>query len=97
MAYTLALPPHSRIHPTFHVSLLKPKVGAHVVPFATLPPMSATGEVVWTPDQILQRGLCTCNNTNVELWHIKWRGLPTHDATWEDAVTILERFPDFSA
>ncbi|XP_048427679.1 uncharacterized protein LOC125471401 [Pyrus x bretschneideri] len=46
VAYTLDLLPSSRIYPTFHVSLLKPKLGSHVVSSTVLMPISDTGFVI---------------------------------------------------
>ncbi|KAM1840585.1 hypothetical protein ACFX1X_015513 [Malus domestica] len=97
VAYTLDLPPHSRIHPTFHVSLLKPNVGAYTIASPTLPPISSTGAFIWTPEKILQRGMFKQDNRAITRWLIKWEGLPEHDATWEDADSILTRFPGFNA
>ncbi|CAN6678621.1 unnamed protein product [Malus baccata var. baccata] len=97
VAYILDLPANSRIHPTFHVSLLKPKLGSHVIPSTILPPLSDTGLVAWTLETILQRGMFKRGNSAVTRWLIKWVGLPDHDATWEDADSIIERFPDFHA
>ncbi|KAM2479464.1 hypothetical protein PS1_003202 [Malus domestica] len=97
VAYTLALPPHSRIHPTFHVSLLKPKIGVHTVASPTLPPVAADGTVLWFPETTLQHGMFKRANRPVTYLLIKWEGLPDHDATWEDADSIIARFPDFVA
>lgn len=36
-------------------------------------------------------------NKAVTRWLIKWKGLPEHDATWEDEDLILTRFPEFFA
>ncbi|CAN6561761.1 unnamed protein product [Malus baccata var. baccata] len=97
VAYTLDLPPQSRIHPTFHVSLLKPQLGSHLVASPTLPPLSTTGTFLWTPEKILQRGLFKRGDRGVTRWLIQWKGLPEHDATWEDADSIITRFPSFTA
>ena len=43
VAYKLALPPGCLIHLVLHVSCLKPKLGAHITPIPTLPPMDSKG------------------------------------------------------
>ncbi|XP_042942778.1 uncharacterized protein LOC122276959 [Carya illinoinensis] len=39
VAYRLCLPSDSLLHPVYHVSSLKKKLGEHVTPIATLPPV----------------------------------------------------------
>jgi hypothetical protein len=43
VAYEIELPPEARIHPVFHVSQLKPKLGSAVVPLPKLPHVHARG------------------------------------------------------
>jgi hypothetical protein len=55
VAYKLALPPESKIHPVFHVSCLKKKLGQQVLPFPTMPPVDRNGELKPEPEAILER------------------------------------------
>ena len=51
----LELPAESRIHPVFHVSSLKLKLGQHVTPLPTLPPIDESGQVFTEPVAVLQK------------------------------------------
>jgi hypothetical protein len=63
VAYRLALPAHSSIHPVFHVSQLKKAVGAsHEV----IPSLSADFAVHLTPEQILQSRVVSCGTNQVQ-------------------------------
>ena len=46
MSYKLDLPLESKVHPVFHVSCLKMKLGQHVTPIPTLPPVDESGQVL---------------------------------------------------
>lgn len=95
VAYKLKLPSSSRIHPVFHVSLLKRKVGDSVVVSAHLPPNVDPTNPRWFPAKILQRGVFKKGNAPVTKWLIQWVGASAEEATWEEAEDIQQRFPDF--
>ena len=89
VAYKLALPASTSTHPVFHVSQLKVAVPpSHVV--CTLP-QSLDGQQY--PLKVLQRGVCTSDNTVVPQVLILWSGLPRSLATWEDLKALKQRFP----
>jgi hypothetical protein len=78
VAYKLALPPGSAMHPVFHVSLLK-SVSAPIQPASTtLPDPDFTMQV---PEQVLQRRLHSCGPNSIQQLLIKWSGLDTNLAT----------------
>lgn len=94
-AYLLNLPQHSRIHPVFHVSLLKKRLSADVPRSTTLPPFNDQGGLIWTPLKVLDMAIVCKNKRIITNWLIQWVGLPEADATWEEAHSIASRFPDF--
>ncbi|XP_060217253.1 uncharacterized protein LOC132644672 [Lycium barbarum] len=95
VAYKLLLPPTSKVHLVFHVSLLKKKVGTKVVVQSTLPMTSDECQFLVKPAAILQRQLTKKGNVDVVKVLIQWSNLSPEDATWEDYDFIKAKFPDF--
>ncbi|KAG8380917.1 hypothetical protein BUALT_Bualt06G0066500 [Buddleja alternifolia] len=92
VAYQLQLPPHCRIHPTFHVSQLKKKVGSAVTS-PDLPVMlTSQGHIVLQPERILDRRIVPKHNRPVTQVLIKWFNTPSEDSTWEDLFTLWTVF-----
>lgn len=84
VAYRLALPPDLRIHPVFHVSLLKPYKDPSLVEHraAPLPPppaISINGQDEYEVERILDK---RTRRRKVE-YLVKWIGYPEYEATWE--------------
>jgi hypothetical protein len=96
VAYKLKLPAESKIHPVFHVSLLKKAVGSYheqgdlpkeleVDDASDIYPEKVLGtRVVRQGDSLLQQSL------------IQWKHKSLDDATWEDDDVMRGQFPDFS-
>lgn len=91
VAYKLELPKESRIHPVFHISLLKRKVGGEKVVLPQLPEMDEDYRMSPKPQALLETRK---RNKKTELL-IHWHGLSPVEATWEDQESIRSRFPDF--
>lgn len=95
VAYKLALPPTSKVHPVFHVSLLKKAVQAPTEP--VLPPELELGqEDILMPKRVLTTRLIQDQQDELEQWLIHWDGQEEEDATWEDASMIQGQFPELS-
>lgn len=93
VAYRLNLPPQSLIHPTFHVSLLKKKVGQADVVEPTLPPVGTDGQLLRNPIAILDRKVFKKDNRMGIQVLLRWEGLNSDDATWEDWDKIKKQYP----
>jgi hypothetical protein len=101
VAYRLALPPTLKIHPVFHVSLLKPYASPEAVPdreVKQLPPPAVLVDdhEEFEVEQILAR---RSHRRRIE-YLVKWVGYPEYDASWEpesnldnakDAIAEFER------
>ena len=94
VAYRLDLPSTMKIHPVFHVSLLKCyKDSGHVQPPS---PILIDGVEEFEVEQILQSRLCRSGSRSLEEFLIKWKGYGFEHCTWEK-LTNLTHCPELLA
>lgn len=93
MTYKLLLPDSASIHPVFHVSQLKEHIPDHTPVFSDLPPAVFSETNPPDPESILDRRLVRKGSAAVTQILIKWAGLPTEMATWEDYNVLRTKFP----
>lgn len=95
VAYKLELPETSKVHPVFHVSLLKKVIGKDVVPLPDLPVVDEDGNFTVVPLNIL--GCRDLRRKGVDVFQIQvqWLNFMESTATWEDFMFICCKFPSF--
>ncbi|KAI5429766.1 hypothetical protein KIW84_034381 [Lathyrus oleraceus] len=94
VAYTLILPSTSQIHPTFHVSLLKPCPDENI-PVVALPEEWGSLDDPKEPFKILKRRSIQRHNRAVTEVFIQWKGEAMEEATWELLYKLKLQFPYF--
>lgn len=82
VSYKLDLPPDSKIHPTFHVSCLKAKLGQHVASILTFPFVDSEGILSPEPIAVLQERSHHLRRTVTQVL-VQWQGEGPENATWE--------------
>ncbi|KAL6193213.1 hypothetical protein ACLB2K_034297 [Fragaria x ananassa] len=95
VVYKLDLPGSSKIHPVFHVSLLKLRIGDQAPHSFTLPHFDAKGEVIWMPAKVLDMQVIKKKGISITQWLVQWKDMPLEDATWENARAMEACFLDF--
>jgi Chromo (CHRromatin Organisation MOdifier) domain len=95
VAYKLNLPAGSQIHPVFHISQLKEKVGSKTIITPDLPLVGQHGQLKVESIAVLDRRLVQKGNEPCTQILIRWSNLPDSDATWEDYLQIRQQFPFF--
>jgi hypothetical protein len=97
VAYELKLQEGSLIHPVFHVSLLKKKVGDATIVSSKLPVSDKEGRMQIIPLAILDSKLMKKGNGAATAVLVQWSNLNQEDATWEDLSDLQKQFPDCQA
>jgi hypothetical protein len=90
VAYKLALPVTSQIHPVIHVSQLKKAVGAHESVQTELPSSPTTTPC---PERILEKRWRRKGSSSQCQVRVRWTGLLDSLATWENFDDLQHRFP----
>lgn len=90
VAYKLQLPAGSMVHPVFHISLLKKRVGSKYTVTTNLPKLGLEGQFLVYPYKVLQIRTVKHNNRALVQWLVQWSHCIPEDATWEDAAMIVE-------
>lgn len=94
VAYRLKLPEGSRVHPVFHVSLLKKAVGRYHEE-DELPDLLEEHIEVYKPEAVLATRKVKKQDEEIRQILIHWKGKTTEEATWEDEIMIKSQFPKF--
>ena len=94
VSYKLDLPPEAKIHPVFHVSCLKLKLGQKVHPTPTLPFVDADGQVCVEPIKVLQTRSRSLRSRKIIEVLVQWTGCSSEDATWESLHQLQVSFPN---
>ncbi|PKA66820.1 putative mitochondrial protein [Apostasia shenzhenica] len=96
VAYKLKLPEHAKLHPVFHISLLKKKIG-NAPEGETLPlEITSQGHLRVEPMAILKRRTILRRKQFLEQVLIQWSNSNKDDCSWEDLNWIRQQFPSFN-
>ncbi|GAU22407.1 hypothetical protein TSUD_122930 [Trifolium subterraneum] len=95
VAYKLKLPEGSRVHPVFHVSLLKKAVGNYHGN-EELPELMEEQSDLFEPEAMLAARKIKQHGEEVKQVLIHWKGKTVEEATWEDELVIRGQFPKFA-
>ncbi|PHT97909.1 hypothetical protein BC332_33177 [Capsicum chinense] len=96
VAYKLDLPASSKIHHLFHVSVLHKCLGNPSQKVTSINLLDHSSSLVLQPEDVLQTRSVTHSARQISQCLIKWSGLPTSDATWEDTHIIRQKFPNLN-
>jgi len=93
VAYKLRLPAGSKVHPIFHVSLLKPTVAAE----GNVQPLPKCVTENWELDAQPEEILAIRQKEDQE-WEVlvKWKDMPTCKNSWECLSQMKNSFPEFN-
>ncbi|MCH79447.1 Ty3/gypsy retrotransposon protein [Trifolium medium] len=96
VAYKLKLPPGSKVHPVFHVSLLKKAIGDYNAD-DELPELDGEDQTDnHEPEAILASRIVQQQGKDMKQVLIHWKGQNVEEATWEDYIMMKSQFPHFN-
>lgn len=61
---------------------------------SSLPPLDDKGQYLLIPVKVLEKRVVKKNNSAVGEWLVQWSHLPVTEATWEDALEMMKKYPN---
>ena len=95
VAYRLELPPGSRIHDVFHVSLLKLYKGRDTVHCQPLPTLGRENQPLSFPLAIIATRELLSHAKPKRQILVQWSGVSADNSTWEDLEEFKKLYPAF--
>ncbi|KAL8143386.1 hypothetical protein V2J09_016418 [Rumex salicifolius] len=95
VAYELELPSACRLHPVFHVSLLKPAKGTVAQVSALPPPINDAFEFTVEPAAVLAHRWRKIGVTSVLELLVRCDNRPPEEDSWKEYDLLQELFPSF--
>ncbi|XP_073298458.1 uncharacterized protein [Primulina huaijiensis] len=95
VAYKLELPPTVKIHPIFHISVLKACPNPEEVPELSLLITFVENQPLVSPLAILNQRRILRQNAWVPQLLVQWSGLPLEYTSWEDLSSFQQLYPTF--
>ncbi|WVZ05912.1 hypothetical protein V8G54_019258 [Vigna mungo] len=96
VAYKLLLPESAKIHPVFHISLLKKFHGNQKQQYLPLPLTTSEFGPLIQPIRILDSRTIVRNGKQVEQRLVQWDSLSEAENSWEDLVELQQSYPNFN-
>lgn len=97
VAYKLRLLDHAKIHPIFHVSQLKKKIGDHHIIHALTAGVTTQGQLLQEPIEIIDKRVVKRGRMKSTQILVLWSNSFPEDDTWEFLQDFEQRFPNFSS
>jgi hypothetical protein len=92
VAAKLQLPPEMRIHPVFHVSLMRHYKSDGKTP--TQPAFNLGGDNYWAVETIVDhKDIPVGRGKHRREYFVKWQGFPASDNSWEPEANLCESAP----
>ena len=95
LAYQLELPTHVKVHPVFHVSLLKKYVSNPRHVLQENYNLRDDGSLKIQPEVVLDRRVKQLRNRKLVEVLVKWDMYPIEDASWVDLDVLHAEYPSF--
>ncbi|MCI25030.1 hypothetical protein A2U01_0046218, partial [Trifolium medium] len=96
VAYKLLLPPSARIHPVFHISVLKSCNGEHDRQYCPLPLLTSEEGPQVLPKAILKTRTLLRNHVQVPQVLVQWDLDTLEDASWMDWAPLHRQYPSLN-